>query len=156
MMIITKSVTIDMAHRLHFYKGVCRFVHGHTWKFSASVSGDPTPEEAIVVDFGELKKEMWDILEQLDHSLLLYQHDPILQKLLNAVDWHEWNIQLLSAPPTSENLAKYLFHQLWNKHYSVVQTVVEETPTSYAMFVQETSEGLPFEERISVCPASSL
>ena len=84
----------DAAHHLPGYPGKCAGSHGHTWKIEVVVRGRELNEIGLVYDFAELKKQVDDVLDRLDH------------KYLNEVPPFD------AISPTGENLAAYLFGEI--------------------------------------------
>lgn len=78
------------AHQLKMVAEKCENLHGHNWKIEARVEGDKLNEAGIVMDFGELKKHIAEIMSTLDH------------KFLNELDCFP------DGNPSSENIAKYI------------------------------------------------
>jgi len=48
----------------------CRRLHGHSYRIDIHVTGQPDPETGWVVDFGEIKRVVGPIVDQLDHRCL--------------------------------------------------------------------------------------
>ena len=49
----------------------CRSLHGHSYRVDVHVTGRPDPHTGWVVDFGDIKRIIGDILDgQLDHRML--------------------------------------------------------------------------------------
>ncbi|HAG09705.1 MAG TPA: 6-carboxytetrahydropterin synthase QueD [Desulfotomaculum sp.] len=94
---ITVKKTFAAAHRLPNYKGRCAAVHGHTWTVEVSVAGVSLDENGMLIDFILLKEMVTQITMDFDHQYLNEL------KLADAV---------VSAHPTAENLARYIFKQL--------------------------------------------
>lgn len=83
------------AHALRCYKGKCESVHGHNFAAEAVVEGDTLTEGTeLLVDFSDLKRDLADVLETLDH------------KLLNECPPFD------VINPSSENLARYIYQAL--------------------------------------------
>ena len=82
---------IASAHLLRGYPGKCQNLHGHTWKVEVSIQRQDLDELGMVADFAELKKQLKDFLEHLDHTNL------------NDIDYFK------TVNPTAENLAKYIY-----------------------------------------------
>jgi len=68
--IVSKSIDIDVAHKLPWHEGKCKNLHGHRLAIEVAVSSFSLDENDIVVDFGELKAFLDTIKEQLDHQYL--------------------------------------------------------------------------------------
>ncbi|MBN2415697.1 6-carboxytetrahydropterin synthase QueD [bacterium] len=82
------------SHQLNGYEGVCRALHGHTWKVEVSVRTEKVDAVGISVDFKELKDKTSRIIERLDH------------KHVNDVPPFD------TINPTAENLARYIYNEL--------------------------------------------
>ena len=58
---ITKEFTFETGHALYGYDGLCKNVHGHSYKLSVTVKGQPINDPShvksgMVIDFSDLKK----------------------------------------------------------------------------------------------------
>jgi 6-pyruvoyltetrahydropterin/6-carboxytetrahydropterin synthase len=134
---VTKEFNFDTAHALHNYDGLCKNIHGHTFKLWVTVLGTPIEDSnntknGMVIDFGELKKIVKDeIIIPLDHACLLFkEHDNIedLQKLKSKYI-------IFDFQPTSENLVIWIVEKLKKKlpsSVSLIKVKLSETPTSLA------------------------
>ncbi len=78
------------AHKLKMVSEKCENLHGHNWKIEACVAGEKLNQAGVLVDFGELKNHMTEIMDTLDH------------KYLNELDYIPDQI------PSSENIARYI------------------------------------------------
>jgi 6-pyruvoyltetrahydropterin/6-carboxytetrahydropterin synthase len=82
------------AHFLKGYNGDCANLHGHNWTVEAYITSNSLDEIGIAVDFRLLKKELLNIIDELDHTCL------------NDLP------QFKSQNPTSEIIAKYIYTRL--------------------------------------------
>lgn len=101
----------------------CSRLHGHNYQVSVEVSGDLT-EDYYVVDFYRLKSEINQILERLDHAILLpgKSQDIHIQKKNGQIlvdfnnkhyEFPEEDVRILEIPATTaELLAKYIHDAL--------------------------------------------
>ncbi len=85
---------ISMAHQLNDYPGPCARIHGHNWKVRAEVQADKLDSLGMAIDFLDLEKWLWEIIEPFDHNLI--NKIPPFDKL----------------NPTAENLVKYIFEEM--------------------------------------------
>jgi len=86
------------AHQLKMVAEKCENLHGHNWKVEICVAGETLNNAGVLIDFGELKEHVSDIVNRLDH------------KFLNDLDaFKDHN------PPSSENIAFYIAHALQAK-----------------------------------------
>ena len=58
------------AHKLQMVAKKCENLHGHNWKIESCVIGEKLNEAGVLMDFGELKKYIAEIMERLDHKYL--------------------------------------------------------------------------------------
>lgn len=83
------------AHQLKMVAEKCENLHGHNWKVAVYVTGKKLNRAGVLMDFGEIKKHVSDIIETLDH------------KFLNEIElFHD------DFPPSSENIARYVARAL--------------------------------------------
>src|SRR5678815_2702021 len=78
------SVTKDYlvfasAHFITFSGHRCETLHGHNYRVSVVVEGTLDPESWYVLDFGELKRIMRKLCDDIDHKVLLAVENPHLQ-----------------------------------------------------------------------------
>jgi 6-pyruvoyltetrahydropterin/6-carboxytetrahydropterin synthase len=93
-----KIVTsFSAAHNLIDYQGDCENLHGHNWKVEVNVNATVLDKSGLGIDFKILKSETNIILKTLDH------------KYLNELE------PFSKLSPSSENIARYLYHQLGKK-----------------------------------------
>ncbi|MFZ0242557.1 MAG: 6-carboxytetrahydropterin synthase QueD [Desulfobacterales bacterium] len=58
------------AHQLKMVAEKCENLHGHNWKIEVCLKGDKLTPAGILMDFGEVKKKVADIMARLDHRFL--------------------------------------------------------------------------------------
>ena len=67
--------SFDSAHFLAGYEGKCRNLHGHRWTVEVEVGGEKLMQNGqtrgMVVDFGDLKKDLREKTEEMDHCLIM-------------------------------------------------------------------------------------
>jgi 6-pyruvoyltetrahydropterin/6-carboxytetrahydropterin synthase len=79
---ITKQFHFETAHALYGYDGLCKNVHGHSYKLDVTVIGNPITDinhkkNGMLLDFGELKKIVEEkIVSVFDHSIILNVSSP--------------------------------------------------------------------------------
>lgn len=76
---------VPFAHRQPSHKGHCALIHGHNWRFEITFGANELDECGFVVDFGKMQF-IKDMLEELDHALLLNFNDPELKFLTDTLD----------------------------------------------------------------------
>jgi len=94
-----------MGHRLHQYNGICRSLHGH----NVTVEVHCDAEEFL--DFKVVHAHLKGVLDDFDHAMVLFAHDPLAKHLLEYK--HERiRIVLLTHEPSTENIAAYVYHAM--------------------------------------------
>jgi 6-pyruvoyltetrahydropterin/6-carboxytetrahydropterin synthase len=58
------------AHRLTMVGAKCENMHGHNWKIEVVLAGDQLNAAGVLMDFGEIKAILRDIIGRLDHQFL--------------------------------------------------------------------------------------
>lgn len=58
------------AHRLTMVGAKCENMHGHNWKIEAVLSGDRLNAAGVLMDFGDIKALLREIIGRLDHQFL--------------------------------------------------------------------------------------
>jgi 6-pyruvoyltetrahydropterin/6-carboxytetrahydropterin synthase len=86
------------AHQLAMVSQKCEELHGHNWKIEVCLQGEKLNEAGVLIDFGQVKKHVKDIMTTLDH------------KFLNRLEIFE-----NKTPPSSENIAVYIAKALESK-----------------------------------------
>ncbi|MEZ5420789.1 MAG: 6-carboxytetrahydropterin synthase [Vicinamibacterales bacterium] len=105
---ITVHATFHTGHRQLGYPGVCRFVHGHTWRGTVAISTDVFPRDQLdmSIDFGRIKQVMRD----LDHRMLVVESDPVFTD--PALFEPDGVVVLPGKGPSVENVAQYVFERV--------------------------------------------
>ena len=58
------------AHQLTMVSKQCENLHGHNWKVEVCVAGEKLNSAGVLIDFGELKAHVAEIIRELDHKFL--------------------------------------------------------------------------------------
>ena len=134
---ITKEFKFEMAHALFGYDGLCKNIHGHSYRLWVTIIGKVLEEEnhvknGMVLDFSLLKKIVKpEIVDKYDHSLVLNANSPHANIDFSAFE----KVFLLPYQPTSENLV-YDFVQVIKeklpKNVDLHKVILSETANSYA------------------------
>lgn len=139
---VSKHFKFSAAHRLPHHDGLCRGLHGHTYRLEVSVKGpvrlpsasQPAPDEGMVLDFGRIKDVYKEEVEPLvEHQ---YLNETLLGRLPSVKDE---TLGATVALTTSENMAVY-FQELFQARLgdpqglppTLVTVRLWESPESYA------------------------
>ena len=134
---ITKEFKFEMAHALHGYDGLCKNIHGHSYKLCVTVKGKikndkGNPKDGMVLDFDVLKSIVKpEIINKYDHSLVLNANSPHSEIDLSAFE----KVFFLPFQPTSENLVTDFALKIKSKlpqEIELYKVVLSETATSFA------------------------
>lgn len=136
---VTKQFSFEMSHALLNYDGLCRNIHGHSYKLQITVIGEPlqdsgSPKVGMVIDFSILKKIIQQqIVAQLDHSLMINEKAPT-DKLSQLGQMYERH-HVVPFQPTSENMVLYIAEKaktLLPEHIKLFSVRLYETSNSFA------------------------
>lgn len=101
---VCSDFTFEAAHRLLGHKGLCRFLHGHTYKVRVGFVSTELDELGMVVDFSQIKLMAKGWLDQhWDHATILNEKDPLLDVIQNQ------RFFKMDSNPTAEKMAQWLF-----------------------------------------------
>lgn len=148
---VTKDFSWDMAHMLAEHTGLCKNVHGHTYKMQVTVAGknamiqheENNPAGGMVVDFKELKEIVKDVIvDKVDHAFMTNKFTtcPVEKEIQTAL----WSAGLktydVDYRPTAENMAIHFARIIQTAFiarqvsYQLVSLTIWETPTSFATY----------------------
>ena len=136
---LTKEFGFEMAHSLLNYDGLCKHIHGHSYKLAVTVIATPledkkSPKYGMVMDFGALKKIVNKlIVEPLDHAFVVNANTPD--------EWFNNQSQLFEKTykvdyqPTCENMVIDFAEKIKSalpKDIELFSIKLHETATSFA------------------------
>ncbi len=129
--------SFDSAHFLAGYEGKCSNIHGHRWRVIIEIKSPTLKSEkqlnGMIVDFSQLKKDIKEETDQLDHALII-EKNTLKPKTLEALQEESFNIVQLEFRPTAENMSKFFFDKMKSKGYDVKVATVYETPNNCASY----------------------
>lgn len=137
---LTKEFTFEAAHMLEGYDGLCREIHGHSYKLFVTVKGEPesdpsSPKLGMVMDFGDLKRIVNEqIVGRLDHSFMM-RNTLAAEDILNQLSYRFAKIVLTDYQPTCENMLSDFAERLLGalpENIELCSLRLHETASSYA------------------------
>jgi 6-pyruvoyltetrahydropterin/6-carboxytetrahydropterin synthase len=137
---ITKQFSFETGHALYGYDGKCKNVHGHSYKLSVTVIGNPITDKAnvkygMVIDFGDLKKIVKsEIVDIFDHATVFNKNTPHIE-LAKELESRDHNVILVEYQPTSENMVVDFAEKINSRlpgHVKLHSLKLQETETSFA------------------------
>lgn len=124
---VTKDhLVFSAAHFITFNGTVCERLHGHNWRVAVEVGGD-LDENRYVFDFIALRDAVQEIVNRLDHRVLLPLHHPLIhvatgdQEVEARFDTRRWIfpredcIMLPVQNTTAEEIAAWIGGELRGK-----------------------------------------
>lgn len=137
MYILKAEHSFDSAHFLANYKGKCGNIHGHRWRVEVEVKSETLVDggqlDGMVIDFGDLKKDVKTMVDYYDHGLII-QQGTMRKETLACILEDGFKIIEVNFRPTAENFAAFFFKIMKDKGYRVKRVTVYETPTNSAAY----------------------
>jgi 6-pyruvoyltetrahydropterin/6-carboxytetrahydropterin synthase len=138
---VMKQMRTETAHRLMDYDGKCAHLHGHSYLWQVTATSHKLTHNGLVLDFKDLKKAMEEVLEPLDHALVLSDKDPLSfpggdgQVITQATDGSDQRIHVMPWNPTAENFAEWASSEIQLRlptDIKITKVTVYETETCCA------------------------
>ena len=133
------KASFDSAHFLKDYDGKCSNIHGHRWtveiKVGAETLESDTQNRGMVVDFSNLKRDLKEIADHFDHSLIM-ETGSLKQATEDALLAENLRIVKVDFRPTAENFTKYIYDEMAGRGYKVIEASVYETPNNVASYCE--------------------
>ena len=108
----------DSAHFLSGYTGKCSNIHGHRWHVEIEIESRKLEKNGqgrgMLVDFGDLKKDLRELADSMDHTLI-YEENTLRPKTLEALDEEGFHLVKVPFRPTAENFSEYFFRKMEEK-----------------------------------------
>ena len=132
---VVKSVKFDAAHILSNHKGLCKNLHGHTYRVETVVKAKPGAAGDMVIDFKDLKRASEEtIVERFDHAFMYNTCNSAECEIAAVVAKHSMRTVALPFRSTAENLARYFFGELSARIRGLAAVRVWETADSCAEY----------------------
>ena len=144
---VTKEFKFEAAHALLGYDGLCKNIHGHSYKLFVTVIGEPIQDKndtklGMVFDFGDLKYIVnTAIVKKFDHSVILNKEADTshFEQLNEMFDRKHY----LDYQPTCENMVidfAQTIKKLLPENIKLHSVKLYETATSSAEWVASDNE----------------
>lgn len=130
---IGKEYHWEMSHRLQFYNGLCKNIHGHSYKMILELEGE-ADDDGMLLDFYKIDEIVKPILNEYDHSFVIYKNDI---EVLQFLTENGFRSIVLDFNTTVENLAKHFANLLKSKfsqfeNIDFIYIKIYETYDAYA------------------------
>ena len=134
---VTKSVKFDAAHILTNHQGLCKNLHGHTYRVDVSVTQPDDDPRDMVIDFKDLKSVATSVIcDRFDHAFIYSTASEGESEIASVVEKHGMRTVALPFRSTAENLARYFFGELKPRIPGLTSVKVWETADSCAEFCE--------------------
>ena len=135
---VTKTVKFDAAHILTNHQGLCKNLHGHTYRVDVSVAQADGSGGDMVIDFNDLKRIASEVVcERFDHAFIYNTDSPGESEIAAVVEKHGMRVVPIPFRSTAENLARLFFDELKACIPGLFSVKVWETAESCAEYRAE-------------------
>ena len=145
--VLTSEYDFASAHYLNGHGGKCKNLHGHNYKVVIEVGAEDLQKEGssreMVVDFYDIKQEFSKLLDSLDHSTHIENHQfktvrhEYVDVKIGDIVIENSHVVWLPFRPTAENYSKFIFDTLVEKGFPVYAITVYETPNNACRYCPE-------------------
>lgn len=129
---IAKEFRWEMGHRLPEHFGLCKNIHGHSYKMIVEFEGE-LDKNQMVIDYYDVEKIINPVIEKLDHAFMVNVNDKMVLEFLEKMKSKKVVVDFNS---TAENICTYLLSEIRKtdlpSNISSVKVRVYETQFDYA------------------------
>ena len=130
---VTKTVKFDAAHVLTNHQGLCKNLHGHTYRVDVSVAQAEDDVRDMVIDFKDLKRIAEEVVcSRFDHAFIYSTESEGEREIAAVVERYGMRTVAIPFRSTAENLAKLFFEELKARVPGLFSVKVWETADSCA------------------------
>lgn len=135
MITVTKTIKFDAAHILTNHQGLCKNLHGHTYRVDVSVTQGSGDTRDMVIDFKDLKRIASEVVcERFDHAFIYNTESAGEREIAAVVEKNGMRTVAIPFRSTAENLAKLFFGELKERIPGLSAVKVWETADSCAEY----------------------
>jgi len=110
---VTKTVKFDAAHVLTNHQGLCKNLHGHTYRVDVSVAQADADGRDMVIDFKDLKRLATEtVCDRFDHAFIYNTESAGEREIAAVVEKNGMRTVAIPFRSTAENLAKLFYNDL--------------------------------------------
>ena len=132
---VTKTVKFDAAHVLTNHQGLCKNLHGHTYRVDVSVAQAEGDMRDMVIDFKDLKRIAEEVVcSRFDHAFIYSTESEGEREIAAVVERYGMRTVAIPFRSTAENLARWIFDELKGRIRGLVSVRVYETADSCAEY----------------------
>ncbi len=131
----TKTVRFDAAHVLTNHRGLCKNLHGHTYRVDVSVTAPDDGADDMVIDFKDLKRVATEVVcDRFDHAFIYSTESDGEREIASVVERLGMKTAAIPFRSTAENLARLFYGELKARIPGVSSVRVWETADSCAEY----------------------
>ena len=135
MITVTKTVKFDAAHVLTNHQGLCKNLHGHTYRVDVSVAQAADDDRDMVIDFKDLKGIANEVIcDRFDHAFIYNTESAGEKEIAAVVEKNGMRTVAIPFRSTAENLAKLFYNELKSRVPGLSAVKVWETADSSAEY----------------------
>ena len=132
---VTKTVKFDAAHVLTNHQGLCKNLHGHTYRVDVSVAQAEDDGRDMVIDFKDLKTIANEVIcDRFDHAFIYNTESAGEKEIAAVVEKNGMRTVAIPFRSTAENLAKMFYNELKSRVPGLFAVKVWETADSCAEY----------------------
>ena len=136
MITVTKTVKFDAAHVLTNHRGLCKNLHGHTYRVDVSVAQAEGDDRDMVIDFKDLKAIANEVIcDRFDHAFVYNTASSGECEIAAVVEKNGMRTVAIPFRSTAENLARHFYESLKPRIPGLSAVKVWETADSCAEYV---------------------
>jgi len=105
---IAKEFRWEMGHRLPDHFGMCKNIHGHSYKMLVEFEGD-LDEQGMIIDYYDVEKIINPIVEKLDHAFMVNKNDKTVLEFLKKMNSKKVVVDFQS---TAENICTFILDEV--------------------------------------------
>lgn len=129
---IAKEFRWEMGHRLPEHFGLCKNIHGHSYKMLVEFEGE-LDINGMIIDYYDVEKIINPIIEKLDHAFMVNKEDKLILDFLEKMNSKKIVVEFQS---TAENICLYLLNEIRKtslpQNVNEIKVRVYETAYDYA------------------------
>ncbi len=135
MITVTKTVRFDAAHILTNHQGLCKNLHGHTYRVDVSVAQADGEARDMVIDFKDLKHLANEVIcNRFDHAFIYNTESAGEREIAAVIEKQGMRTVAIPFRSTAENLAKLFYTDLKTHIPGLSSVKVWETTDSCAEY----------------------
>lgn len=133
---IAKEFRWEMGHRLPEHFGLCKNIHGHSYRMILNVEGELN-QQGMIIDYYDLDKIINPIIQMLDHSFMVNENDIDVLEFLNKLNSKKVVVDFDS---TVENICLFVLNKI--KESRMPENVISVTIRIYETQFDYAEESL--------------